>query len=91
MTSLQIDIDLDPNKSHRVIVILVEFQDIEMAAGTKQRINDLWFSTDRKVPTGSVAEYYSEVSNGAVELSGEVVGPFTLSKKMSYYSNRRKH
>lgn len=54
-------------------------------------MEDLWFSKDRKVPTGSVAEYYSEVSNGAVELSGEVVGPFKLSKKMSYYSNRRKH
>ncbi|OAL01747.1 M6 metalloprotease [Phaeosphaeriaceae sp. SRC1lsM3a] len=72
----------------RVVVVLVEFQDIELATGTKQRMEDLWFSKDRKVPTGSVAEYYSEVSNGAVELSGEVVGPFKLSKKMSYYSNR---
>lgn len=73
---------------YRIIVILVEFQDIEMAPGTKQRMEDLWFSTDRKIHTGSVAEYYSEVSNGAVEITGEVVGPFMLSKKMAYYSNR---
>jgi immune inhibitor A len=78
------------NESFRVIVVLVEFQDIEMAPGTKQRMKDLWFSTDRKVSTGSVAEYYSEVSNGAVGITGEVVGPFMLSKKMSYYSNRSK-
>jgi immune inhibitor A len=58
-----------------------------MAPGTKQRTEDLWFSTDRRVSTGSVAEYYSEVSNGAVSLTGEVIGPFTLSKKRSYYAN----
>jgi hypothetical protein len=58
-----------------------------MASGTKQRMEDLWFSTDRKVPTGSVTEYYSEVSNNAISLAGEVVGPFTLSKDMAYYGN----
>lgn len=73
----------------RVIVVLVEFEDVEMTRSTKQRMEDLWFSTERKVPTGSVAEYYSEVSNGAVTLTGEVVGPFTLSHKKSYYANYR--
>ncbi|KAF2016667.1 M6 metalloprotease [Aaosphaeria arxii CBS 175.79] len=57
-----------------------------MAAGTKQRFQDLFFSKG-KVPTGSVTEYFSEVSNGKISLTGEVVGPFTLSKPMSYYSN----
>jgi immune inhibitor A len=56
-----------------------------MAPDTRQRMEDLWFSTGGKVPTGSVTEYYSEVSNGAVELKGEVVGPFTLSKEMGFY------
>ena len=71
----------------RVIIVLVEFQDVKMAPGTKQRMEDLWFSTERKVPTGSVTEYYSEVSNNAISLAGEVVGPFTLSKDMGYYAN----
>jgi immune inhibitor A len=68
----------------------VDFLDVEMATDTKERVKDLWFSTGRKMPGGSVTEYFSEVSNGAVDFSGEVVGPFTLSHKISYYSNRGK-
>jgi immune inhibitor A len=71
----------------RIIVVLANFQDVKMAPGTKERMEDLWFSTGRKVPTGSVTEYYSEVSNNAISLAGEVVGPFTLSKNMGYYGN----
>jgi immune inhibitor A len=74
----------------RVIIVLVDFPDAEIAPSTKERVKDLWFSTDRKVPTGSVNEYFTEVSNGAVNIAGEVIGPFTLSHKMSYYSNRCK-
>jgi immune inhibitor A len=74
----------------RVIIVLVDFPNVEMAPSTKERVKDLWFSTDRKVPTGSVNEYFTEASNGAVNIAGEVIGPFTLSHKMSYYSNRCK-
>jgi immune inhibitor A len=74
----------------RVIIVLVDFPDVEMAPSTKERVKDLWFSVDRKVPTGSVKEYFSEVSNCAVEFAGEVIGPFTLSHKLSHYSNRSK-
>jgi M6 family metalloprotease-like protein len=42
-------------------------------------------------PTGSVNEYFSEASNGAVNFDGEVVGPFPLSNRLSYYANRRKN
>lgn len=73
----------------RVIVLLVNFEDIEMEDNARERMEDLWFSTDRKVATGSVTEYFSEVSNGAVSLTGEVIGPFRLGQKLSYYSNRR--
>jgi immune inhibitor A len=73
----------------RVIIVLAEFQDYKIAPGTKTRMEDLWFSTGRKVVTGSVNEYYQEVSNGAISLSGEVVGPFTLPEKMSYYANNK--
>jgi immune inhibitor A len=57
-----------------------------MSAGAKQRFEDLWFSTG-KIPTGSVTEYYQEVSNGKISLTGEVVGPFTLSQNQAYYAN----
>jgi M6 family metalloprotease-like protein len=69
----------------------VDFIDVQMATETKERVKDLWFSTNRKVPSGSVNEYFSEVSNGAVDFSGEVVGPFTLNHNQSYYSNHREN
>lgn len=69
-----------------VAIILAEFADVKMSVGAKQRLADLFFSTG-KIPTGSVTEYFSEVSNGKISLTGEVVGPFTLSKNQSYYAN----
>ncbi|KAJ4289650.1 hypothetical protein N0V90_010979 [Kalmusia sp. IMI 367209] len=70
----------------RVAVILCEFQDVKMKAGTKERMEDLFFSTG-KLSTGSVTEYYKEVSNGQVAFTGEVFGPYTMSQNLSYYAN----
>ncbi|KAF2801924.1 M6 metalloprotease [Mytilinidion resinicola] len=70
----------------KVAIVLVEFQDVKMAADAKERFQDLFFSTG-KIATGSVSEYYSEVSNKKISLTGEVVGPFTLSKDLAYYAN----
>lgn len=74
---------------NRVAIVLAEFADVKMSAGVKQRMEDLWFSTG-KIPTGSVTEFYKEVSNGKISLAGEVVGPFTLSKNQAYYANNSK-
>ena len=60
-----------------------------MKAGTKERMQDLFFSTGQ-LPTGSVTEYYKEVSNGNVTFTGEVFGPYTVSQNMSYYANNGK-
>lgn len=60
-----------------------------MKDGTKERMQDLFFSTG-KLSTGSVTEYYKEVSNGNVTFTGEVFGPYTMSQTMSYYANDRK-
>ena len=57
-----------------------------MADGAKERFQDLFFSTG-KIPTGSVHEYYQEVSKGKISLDGEVLGPFTLSHDKAYYAN----
>lgn len=70
----------------RVAVILCEFQDVKMKSGTKERMEDLFFSTG-KLSTGSVTEYYKEVSNDKVAFTGEVFGPYTMSQTMSYYAN----
>ena len=60
-----------------------------MKPGTKERMQDLFFSTG-KLDTGSVTEYYKEVSNGNVEFAGEVFGPYTVSQNLSYYANNSK-
>ncbi|KAF2179017.1 M6 metalloprotease [Zopfia rhizophila CBS 207.26] len=72
--------------SIKIAIVLVDFQDRKMAPGVKERFQDLFFST-RKIPTGSVTEYYQEVSQNKISLTGEVVGPFTLSRNLAYYAN----
>ncbi len=69
----------------RVIVILAEFPDKKLSRN-KKHYEDLFFSTG-VVPTGSVQEYYKEVTNGLVNIQGEVAGPFTLPQKLSYYAD----
>ena len=71
---------------YRVAVVLVEFTDTKFPAGAKERFEELFFSTG-KVPTGSVTEFYDEVSNGLVSVTGEVVGPFQLNNTLAYYAN----
>lgn len=68
--------------------MVIDFQDVKCPTDVIERTYDLWFSTN-KIPTGSVTEYYSEVSNNAVSLTGEVIGPFALKEKMAYYVNDR--
>lgn len=64
----------------------MDFLDKKFDAGAPAHFKDLFFSTG-KIPTGSVTEYYEEVSSGLVSLTGEVFGPFKLNHKVSYYAN----
>ena len=64
------------------IIVLVDFPDKKMADGKVKYFNDLFFG-----PTKSVNEFYHEASGGAVSFSGEVIGPFTLPRKMTEYAN----
>ena len=69
----------------KVAVILVDFSDKPMTQG-KKRFDDLFFSQG-VIPTGSVREYYTEVTNGLVTISGQVVGPYRMPKKLSEYTH----
>ena len=71
--------------SVRVIVILCGFSDHAMAA-TASHFQDLFFSTG-VLPHGSVKEYYTEVTNGLVTLTGAVVGPFQMPQTLAWYAN----
>lgn len=68
----------------RVVVVLVDFSDKQMTQ-TKQHFSDLFFGQGGSKK--SVREYFAEVTNGLIDLTGEVVGPFRLPKKLSEYAN----
>lgn len=69
----------------RVIVVLVDFSDLPMKK-TKKHFEDLFFSKG-KISTGSVREYFSEVSKNLIDIQGEVVGPFRMPRTLKAYAN----
>jgi immune inhibitor A len=68
----------------RVIVVLVDFVDAPMVQSA-DHFRDLFFSTN-KVPSGSVREYFTEVSGGLITIVGDVVGPYRLPRTMAGYA-----
>lgn len=69
----------------RVIVILVDFSDKVMAT-SKAHYEDLFFSLG-KIATGSVREYYREVTHGIIDIQGQVVGPYRMPKTLAQYAH----
>ncbi|KAJ6089270.1 hypothetical protein N7467_004486 [Penicillium canescens] len=70
----------------RTVVVLVEFPDRQMGTNAVQHFKDLFFSTG-KIKTGSVTEYFNEVSGGKISLGGEVVGPLRMPRTLSDYAH----
>jgi immune inhibitor A len=69
----------------RVVVVLAEFSDRALSR-TAAEFEQLFFSTG-ELATGSVTEYYREVTGGLVEIAGEVVGPVTMPQTLEWYAN----
>jgi len=69
----------------RVIVVLIDFTDKRFEQSI-ERFEQLFFSTGT-IPTGSVTEYYTDVTGGLVHITGEVVGPFTMPQTLAWYAN----
>jgi immune inhibitor A len=69
----------------KVIVVLVDFTDKPMNA-TAAHFKDLFFSQG-VIPTKSVREYYQEVTNGLIDIQGEVVGPFRMPQTLADYAH----
>jgi immune inhibitor A len=69
----------------RVIVVLVDFSDRPMAQN-QNHYRDLFFSTG-VVPTKSVREYYQDVTNGLIDIQGDVVGPFRMPQTLATYAH----
>ncbi|MBN3817313.1 M6 family metalloprotease domain-containing protein [Paraburkholderia sp. Se-20369] len=69
----------------RVIVVLVDFSDKPMVQ-TQNHFRDLFFSQNVLL-TKSVREYYHEVTNGLIDIQGDVVGPFRLPQSLATYAH----
>jgi immune inhibitor A len=74
-----------PQGTVRIIVVLVQFSDKTMTHN-KKHFEDLLFSNG-VVSTGSMREYWKEVTNGGLDIVGEVVGPYTLPKTLAEYAH----
>ena len=69
----------------RVIVVLVDFSDKEMTQ-SKKHFEDLFFSRGT-MATGSVRDYYQEVTHGLIDLQGEVVGTYRMPRTVAEYAH----
>ncbi|MDA2330934.1 M6 family metalloprotease domain-containing protein [Bacillus cereus] len=68
-----------------VMVLLVDFPDLQGRL-TRDHYEDLLFSRN-SYPTGSMADYYDEVSRGKVNIQGEVHGWLRMPQNYSFYTN----
>ncbi len=69
----------------RVIVVLVDFSDKVMTK-TKAHFEELFFSLG-SLATGSVREYYREVTHGMVDIQGQVVGTYRMPLTLAQYAH----
>ncbi len=67
-------------------VLLVDFPD-RRATHAAALFQPLLFDTTGTVPTGSLANYYDEVSGGLLKVRGRVLGWRTLADTANFYAN----
>ncbi len=67
-------------------VLLVDFPD-RRATHSASLFQPLLFDTTGAVPTGSLANYYAEVSGGLLQVRGRVLGWRTLPDTANFYAN----
>ncbi|KAK0621003.1 immune inhibitor A peptidase M6-domain-containing protein [Immersiella caudata] len=68
-----------------VLIVLTSYKDMAIRPDAAEYFNTLFFSHG-KVKTGSVTEYYEEVSGGRVSITGSIFGPYILPETAEYYS-----
>jgi immune inhibitor A len=69
-----------------VMVLMVDFPDLPGSMPSEHYM-DLLFSRNT-YPTGSMADYYHEVSGGKVNITGEAHGWIRMPEDYNYYTNR---
>lgn len=71
----------------RVAVVLVDFADRQFDGQSSAAHFEQLFFSRGEVPTGSVREYFLDVTNGLVDIQGQVVGPLRLQRTLTQYAN----
>ena len=82
----------------RTIVLLVDFPDKPHAMeNTNVHFEHMLFGLDTQFPTGSMREYYRDISNfksgagnainAGIDVQGEVFGWFRMPQPLSFYAN----
>lgn len=82
----------DLHGQRRALVILVDFYDRPMTythEDFEAQLNEVGYSVNNA--GGSVHDYFYEQSYGQFDLTFDVVGPVTVSKKASYYGSNDKY
>ena len=70
----------------RALVILVQFSDTTFVASNPKRIFDDYLNNDGRYPnSGSVRQYFTDVSEGLYSPQFDIFGPVTLPKGSAYY------
>ncbi len=69
-----------------IVVLLVDFED-RPGSLTREHYQDLLFS-ERTYPTGSMRDYFREVTLGKVNVNGTVHGWLRMPQKYSDYTNK---
>lgn len=70
----------------KVLIILVQFPDRQFVCSNEQ-LNHLFNQAGYREngATGSVFDFFHEVSEGQLAISSSIIGPFTTANPMSYY------
>jgi len=86
--SLRVAAEKRPNNTDNLLIILVEFPDhyAEQWSHPWEAYQDLMFS-EGVIPTGSLREYYEEVSYGAFSPAGTTTVWIMAPHDYSYYAN----
>jgi immune inhibitor A len=71
----------------RVIVVLVDFSDEGFTAAHDRAHYEALFFSEGVLPNGSVREYFRDVTNDLVLITGEVVGPYRMPHTLQNYAN----
>ncbi len=78
------------SRTYKALVILLQFTDnlADTLGHTPSAFDTLLFSTG-EFPTGSMRDYYQEVSDGQFDIEGVVTRWYTAPRPYSYYANNQ--